>query len=448
MREDEKRPEVPDIGSREDDELSQYGDEQDVPVRRRRRSGKTAAKAKKGKKNKASAKKKGKGARGKKRRSFFEWLFSSSPKRAPRRRGALRLFGREIHLSFWPVFLVGIALLLALMVLLQGNSLTVDEQEVTMVGLPEELEGYRILLLSDLNGRRFGDEQATILREIGTLDYDAVFIVGDMVGRGGDPEPFYELLEGLPSSRPVYFIAGDSDPQPVLDTTRDITGTVEQMVLADWILGAIERGATYVDAPVELEVGNASIWISPADMLNLNASELADTCEEQMLQEQEGTVLGLQSDHDTLPATTYRYERAQRLLQAVNSMTATDVHISLAHEPPSDEFLAASATHASTGEKYLTQPSLVLAGHYCGGVWRLPGLGAFYIPSSTAVRHGWFPAQEDVQGLSSAGGTQMYITAGLSTTGSAPLMFFRFLDRPQISIIELTATLPQNMLEQ
>ena len=448
MREDEKRPEVPDIGSREDDELSQYGDEQDVPVRRRRRSGKTAAKAKAGKKKKASAKKKGKGARGKKRRSFFEWLFSGSPKRAPRRRGALRLFGREIHLSFWPVFLVGIALLLALMVLLQGNSLTVDEQEVTMVGLPEELEGYRILLLSDLNGRRFGDEQTTILREIGTLDYDAVFIVGDMVGRGGDPEPFYELLEGLPSSRPVYFIAGDSDPQPVLDTTRDITGTVEQMVLADWILGAIERGATYVDAPVELEVGNASIWISPADMLNLNASELADTCEEQMLQEQEGTVLGLQSDHDTLPATTYRYERAQRLLQAVNSMTATDVHISLAHEPPSDEFLAASATHASTGEKYLTQPSLVLAGHYCGGVWRLPGLGAFYIPSSTADRHGWFPAQEDVQGLSNAGGTQMYITAGLSTTGSAPLMFFRFLDRPQISIIELTATLPQNMLEQ
>ena len=448
MREDEKRPEVPDIGSREDDELSQYGDEQDVPVRRRRRSGKTAAKAKTGKKKKASAKKKSKGARGKKRRSFFEWLFSGSPKRAPRRRGALRLFGREIHLSFWPVFLVGIALLLALMVLLQGNSLTVDEQEVTMVGLPEELEGYRILLLSDLNGRRFGDEQATILREIGTLDYDAVFIVGDMVGRGGDPEPFYELLEGLPSSRPVYFIAGDSDPQPVLDTTRDITGTVEQMVLADWILGAIERGATYVDAPVELEVGNASIWISPADMLNLNASELADTCEEQMLQEQEGTVLGLQSDHDTLPSTTYRYKRAQRLLQAVNSMTATDVHISLAHEPPSDEFLSASATHASSGEKYLTQPSLVLAGHYCGGVGRLPGLGAFYIPSSTADRHGWFPAQEDVQGLSNAGGTQMYITAGLSTTGSAPLMFFRFLNRPQISIIELTATLPQNMLEQ
>ena len=444
MRDDEKRPEVPDIGSRADDELSQYGDEQDMPVRRRRSA---KATGKKKKPQKKTAAKKNKKAR-KKRRSFFEWLFSGTTRRSGRRFDSLRLFGRDVRLSFWPVFLVVIVLLLAIVVLLQGNSISVDEQQVTMVGLPEDLEGYRILLLSDLNGRRFGDEQATILREIGTLDYDAVFIAGDMVGSGGDPQPFYELLEGLPSSKPVYFIAGDSDPQPVLDVTRDITGTVEQMVLADWILGAIERGATYVDAPVELNVGDSSIWISPADMLNLDAGELANTCEEQMLQEQEGTVLGLQSDHDTLPSTTYRYERAQRLLNAVNSMTAADVHISLAHEPPSDEFLYASSTHNSSEEKHLTQPSLVLAGHYCGGVWRLPLVGAFYIPSSTAERHGWFPAQEDVQGLSTAGGTQLYITAGLSTTDSAPLMFFRFLNRPQISIIELTATLPQSMLEQ
>ena len=444
MRDDEKRPEVPDIGSRADDELSQYGDEQDMPVRRRRSA---KATGKKKKPQKKTAAKKNKKAR-KKRRSFFEWLFSGTTRRSGRRFDSLRLFGRDVRLSFWPVFLVVIVLLLAIVVLLQGNSISVDEQQVTMVGLPEDLEGYRILLLSDLNGRRFGDEQATILREIGTLDYDAVFIAGDMVGSGGDPQPFYELLEGLPSSKPVYFIAGDSDPQPVLDVTRDITGTVEQMVLADWILGAIERGATYVDAPVELNVGDSSIWISPADMLNLDAGELANTCEEQMLQEQEGTVLGLQSDHDTLPSTTYRYERAQRLLNAVNSMTAADVHISLAHEPPSDDFLYASSTHNSSEEKYLTQPSLVLAGHYCGGVWRLPLVGAFYIPSSTAERHGWFPAQEDVQGLSTAGGTQLYITAGLSTTDSAPLMFFRFLNRPQLSIIELTATLPQSMLEQ
>ena len=53
MRDDEKRPEVPDIGSRADDELSQYGDEQDMPVRRRR-SAKATGKKKKSQKKTAA----------------------------------------------------------------------------------------------------------------------------------------------------------------------------------------------------------------------------------------------------------------------------------------------------------------------------------------------------------------------------------------------------------
>lgn len=450
MREDEIRPKVPDVGGHNQDELSMYGDEQDVPVRKRRSSKKKpvkkAGKAKKRPAEASSGAKKVK-KRKKRRRTLFEWLFAGGGTSTRRERGALRLFGREIHLTFWPTFLIVMALLALAVLLLQSNSLVVDERDVTLVGLPSDLEGYRILHLSDLAGRRFGDAQTTLLREIGTLDYDAVFITGDMVGKGGDPEPFYELLEGLPSSKPVYFIAGDSDPEPVLDAPRDITGTAEQMVLADWILGAIERGATYVDRPIELSVGDSSLWISPASMLNLDATELLNTREDQMKQEQDGTVLGLQEDHDTLPATTYRYKCAQALLEAVNTMSPTDVHISLAHEPPTDDFLLASAAHAS-GEKFLTTATLLLAGHNCGGIWQLPFIGALYIPSDSADRHGWFPAQEDVEGLSNVGQTQVYISAGLSTSGSAPLMFFRLFNRPQISVLELTATLPESMLAQ
>ena len=47
-----------------------------------------------------------------------------------------------------------------------------------------------------------------------------------------------------------------------------------------------------------------------------------------------------------------------------------------------DAFLEASASHKSSGEKYLTQPSLVLAGHYCGGVGRLPLVGCVFALAS------------------------------------------------------------------
>ena len=62
MRDDKKRPEVPEIGPRADDELSQYGDEQDAPVRRRR-SAKAAASKKKAKKSSGAKKRKKRASR-------------------------------------------------------------------------------------------------------------------------------------------------------------------------------------------------------------------------------------------------------------------------------------------------------------------------------------------------------------------------------------------------
>ena len=99
------------------------------------------------------------------------------------------------------------------------------------------------------------------------------------------------------------------------------------------------------------------------------------------------------------------------------------------------------------GARPLVTPELILAGHYCGGVWRLPLLGAIYVPDSTLPRAGWFPDQSKVKGLSRVGETQVFVSAGLSTNGDVPLMPFRLFNGPEISVLTLTSTLPENMLE-
>ena len=43
--------------------------------------------------------------------------------------------------------------------------------------------------------------------------------------------------------------------------------------------------------------------------------------------------------------------------------------------------------------------------------------------------------------------TQVYITGGLSNNGAVKLMPFRLFNGPQISVLTLTSTLPENMLE-
>lgn len=373
-------------------------------------------------------------------RSLFDLMSATGPDSLFK---PIRVFGRDIR--FWPLILLAAIVILAGGVMLNNSNLSITEQTVTVVGLPNDMEGYRIVVLSDMNGRRFGDNQSLLLRTLSNLKYDAIFCVGDMVGKGGNAEPFWEFIEGLRNPEKVYFICGDSDPGPYIKGARDTQGVLSQLILEDWILGAIERGANYVDAPVGIPVKDATLWISPATMLNLETTTTLDTWQEQTDQEVDGVRSGITGDYTSLPLTTYRTRLAQQLYDAQREMKSTDIHIALAHEPPAESYIYTSEDH-DPSERYLTTPELIVAGHFCGGVWRIPGVGAFFVPDSTLPRGGWFPEQSAVAGLNTVGETQVYITRGLSTSGST-LLPFRLFNEPEISVLTLTSTLPENMLE-
>ena len=436
------------------DETQLYGDEADIPRRRKRTDARVpimrdraAAKPEEPKQKLPDVapkrRKKKKHAR-KKRRSYkglFDLMSATGPDSLFR---PIRVFGRDIR--FWPLILLIALVILASGVILNNSNLTVVEQTVTIVGLPEDLEGYRIIVLSDMNGRRFGDSQSLLLRTLNNLKYDAIFCVGDMVGKGGNAEPFWEFLDGLKSADKVYFICGDADPGPYLKSARGTEGILSELILEDWILGATQRGAHFVDAPVCVPVKDANLWLSPATMLNLEASGMLEAWKDQTEQEIDGVRSGITDDYTRLPVTTYRSKLAQQLYEAQRTMSASDLHISLAHEAPSDDFIYTSEDHTAESGRFLATPELIIAGHYCGGVWRMPGLGAFYVPDRTMDRGGWFPQQEDVAGLSTVGETQLFITKGMSTNALVPLMPFRLFNAPEISILTLTSTLPENML--
>lgn len=334
-------------------------------------------------------------------------------------------------------------------VFLDGQSIDVIEQPLTVYGLHEDLQGLRILHLSDMNSLDFGDEQAQLMRKINALDYDIVVLTGDMVGARDDASQLYELLDALPSSRKVYIVPGDADSGPFVDVARDMNGTLNQIVLDEWILGAMDRGAIYVDRPVSQQVGDATIWFTPADMLTTNLTETRALYRDLAQQQEDGVLSGIQVDYDEYPFTSYQTQRYDEAYKSAAAMSDQDLHISLAHVPPSDEYIAAMERGIFTEnieDVQLTRPDLILAGHYCNGVWNLPLVGAFYAASDELPRNGWFPDDDLICGLRTVGDTPMYITGGLSTNSSTPAMFTRILNHPQISIITLSGEMPESML--
>ena len=391
-----------------------------------------------------------------KKRSFFQSIFSAvkyvvlSINRYTTRtddRGP----DREFHLGRHKLTFVGfMALLLVLLVVIllafNGHSVKVANESIIVTGLPDDFEGYRILHISDLAGKNFGEGQSTLMRVIDNLSYNAVVLTGDMVGKSGDPQPLYDLIEALGTRRPVYFIAGDSDPAPLRTEARDNslgTMTLNQMVLSDWVLGAIDHGAIYLDAPTQIVKNKSTMWLTPESMLDVEASPLLSQLNAQYRLESAEVVAGGTAARTALPLTAWRVQCAEKLLNAVSTMKNEDLHIAVAHYPPIEAYNAASGY---SGSGMLRTADLVLAGHYCGGGWKLPGLGAIYIPAIEAPRHGWLPDQTLVEGERLLGGVNVYTTGGLGMSDAIPLSRFRLNNQPKVTILTLTAALTDDLL--
>ena len=183
-------------------------------------------------------------------------------------------------------------------------------------------------------------------------------------------------------------------------------------------------------------------------MLNIEITSLLEDWRAQEEQEEEGTLSGLTSDYNSVPFTSYRRQIAEKTYAAYNSMKSSDMLIALSHQIPDDEFILATSTHTETEGKFLREPSLLVAGHSCGGVWQLPIIRqAIYVPNRLLPRGGWFPSQEDTRGASVIGDCQVYITGGLSTTSSIAILPFRLFNPPEVSVLTLTAKLQDNLFQ-
>ena len=79
--------------------------------------------------------------------------------------------------------LITIFLLIAFCVvwnIYDNQRFVVTEQTVTLDDLPNSFDGYRILQISDLHGKYFGENQLDLLSAINQLDYDCILFTGDM----------------------------------------------------------------------------------------------------------------------------------------------------------------------------------------------------------------------------------------------------------------------------
>ncbi|MBR6525206.1 MAG: metallophosphoesterase [Clostridia bacterium] len=358
-------------------------------------------------------------------RRYHDSLFSTA-----RQRGVC--FG-----FFFIIILILFALLMVYNLFLNTHPILL-RQSVTVNDLPSSLEGFKILHISDLGDKQFGSMQEQLLSLIEKETYHAVCITGDITDKGGHPKALVRLLSGMKKNIPVFFIAGDEDPQPLAQNPED-----DAFTLSTYIQTLQQAGAVYLDAPVAVEHNGGTVWFAPENLYTLDVESSKAAAEKRVTE-----LLSIdrtETEQLHLQSSLYTLDRFRRLEEAQKTMDNRDIYIALTHVPLSYTAMRNLHDSYSDGQSiYIDGVSLVLAGHYNAGQWRVPSRGALYVPQTLSLQSaGFFPDDKGLVGIQSMMGITQYISPGLNTSRiyPFPLSLGRFLNRPAITLITLTSKL-------
>ncbi|KHE71665.1 hypothetical protein LD39_08565, partial [Halobacillus sp. BBL2006] len=135
-----------------------------------------------------------------------------------------------------------------------NSRIKIVKQDVSIPNLPEELEGYNILQITDLQGRTFGSNQQKLIDQINSLNYDSIIFTGDILDdKKVDYTPFYQLVEGIDNKADALYVEGNSDP------SNYVISDSGQLIKHEFVQGMEERGVHLLESSYTIPVDEALI---------------------------------------------------------------------------------------------------------------------------------------------------------------------------------------------
>lgn len=286
---------------------------------------------------------------------------------------------------------------------IDNNRVKVVKQDVIISNLPEEFENFTILQITDLQSKYFGNNQERLTKLINSQQYDFLVFTGDM-GNIYDENnsAFIDLIEGINNKKYVFYIAGNSGPfvfeNEGLRFFYNSSRNLKKNNMAD-ILESY--GIHLMDQVYGLKRGDNTLWISE-----------------------------LITNREFNEKTNFQFNNG-------------DIRIAITHYPMNESYYENQTAQwrmdddifSINNDNNIPIYDLVLAGHYHGGQWRVPILGALYIPDINGSN--FLPSRERVSGLTKWGDYKQYVSRGLGASGDYKFTRFRFFNTPEINLIKL-----------
>lgn len=259
-----------------------------------------------------------------------------------------------------------IVLILFVYLYFENTSLfIVQKNEIVSNKIDSNFDGYKILQLSDLHSREFGENNIKLINKIYKIDPDIIVCTGDMMNSTEDDgHVFINLVKKISKDYPVYYIDGNHEQLVEYNNV----GVYDEFIssLKDLNVKVVKN------TKIKLQKGSSYI-----NMYGLNVD------------------LVYYSTKSALKESNIEYTE-DNFSKTINKETFENnkYNILLTHNPIYFEVYEKSGV------------DLILSGHVHGGIIRIPFKGGLLSPDQE-----WFP--EYYHGLYTINDTNMIVSAGL-----------------------------------
>ncbi|WP_242256787.1 metallophosphoesterase [Bacillus cereus group sp. BfR-BA-01379] len=271
------------------------------------------------------------------------------------------------------ILLIGTIVGISIFLYVQNNLISITEVKITSNKIPSSFKGFKILKISDLHNKKFGDSQETLIQKVKGENPDIIVITGDLIdSKSYDVEVSMELIRELVKEYQIYFVTGNHEK---------------------W-------SGKYNDLEKELKKHHVTVLRN-----------------EQVTIQKEEEKINLLGIDDPEFVTGNRDEGnvvKDEISKAKFEMKPDTYNVLLSHRP---EFLTEYADE---------QIDLVLSGHAHGGQVRLPFIGGLIAPNQ-----GVLPTY--TAGLYEKQNTSMVVSRGLGNS----IIPQRIFNRPELVVVQL-----------
>ncbi|KAA0788824.1 MULTISPECIES: metallophosphoesterase [Bacillus] len=271
------------------------------------------------------------------------------------------------------ILLISILVSFSIFLYSQNNLISIIEVNITSNKIPSSFKGFKILQISDLHNKKFGDNQETLIQKVKSINPDIIAITGDLIdSKSYDAEVSLELIRGLVKEYPIYFVTGNHEKWS--GKYNDLEKELKQ-----------HHVTVLRNEHVSIQIGGQDIHI-----LGIDDPEFVTGNRD------EGNVV------------------KDEIIKAKFEMQPDTYNVLLSHRP---EFLTEYADE---------QIDLVLSGHAHGGQVRLPFIGGLVAPNQ-----GILPTY--TAGLYEKQNTSMVVNRGLGNS----IIPQRIFNRPELVVVQL-----------